>query len=72
MSPYAGPGEMKYPDEELAEVEVSDDAKALALDLHNEARLERVLAIIQIHLDKYHNAQILRSITARAAVTEDA
>lgn len=54
MSPNAGPGERKYPDERLVLVDVSPEAKTLAADLQNEARTERIFAIIQIALDAYH------------------
>ncbi len=53
MSPNAGPGERKYPDEELRAVRISQPAKQLAADLHNEAQTDRIYAIIQLALDDY-------------------
>jgi hypothetical protein len=52
VSPNAGPGEKKFPDDVLAKVEVTPEAKALAADLQNEARTERIYAIIQTYLDR--------------------
>lgn len=43
--------EVKYPDELLNGVRISSAAKELAQDLHHEARMERIYAIIQIALD---------------------
>lgn len=49
-SPYAGLGEKRYPNSVLDEVVVSQAARELAADLHNEARYERITAIIELYL----------------------
>ncbi|HET9062811.1 MAG TPA: hypothetical protein VFO62_05935 [Candidatus Binatia bacterium] len=48
MSPNAAPNELKYPDEMLALVKISQRAKDLAADLQHESRTDRIYAIIEL------------------------
>lgn len=42
---------IKYPDDVLRTVVPTDAARELAADLWHEARVERIYAIIQLHLN---------------------
>jgi len=45
------PNEIRFPDEMLRKVKVTPIAKELAADLHHEARVDRIFAIIQLALN---------------------
>lgn len=64
-SPNKAFNEMMFPDEFLVDVVVTNHAKAAALALQHEARLDRIHAIIQYFLDDYADRKLEKSLGAK-------